>query len=509
MLAPAVTGDQTKYQLAYPKLFAAAHGLVPTPWSFWGQQQFLANWVFAAGYAVQGESLARLLNGLTGLLAVLAVGRLVERHLLRGAGLVAAMLLMTQPMSWSLMTRAGADLLLVANAALAVSAFLDWRRRADDGALRRLGLLAGLAGGTKVMGMLWPALLGIGVLLRGGRPLRERLVAAVVFAALAGAVAAPPYVRNLVEVGNPLHPFAHSLFGGRHWTPAAAAYLDEYYRQYRVQRAARRDGSPYAGLEWLRFPWDLTMYPESFERATRQSLDIGPFAVAFLPAAVWAARRSRRRQAVLLMSAVCVAVIAGGAWAHPRYVLPALALWVAAGVAGARRVLGRRGWALVVAVTVAGQLVVTSRLLPPLWPDQVRVATGRMTREAFLERHSWRFRFWRRASAVVPPDGLVLVLEKIPHPYFIERPFVLGSYLEQTLIDYRTIGSAAALRETALALGVTHVAIDVAGLAAGADPFEARVSALWRDFAGSLGPAAVQADGHALFALARPAGEPS
>jgi hypothetical protein len=99
----------------------------------------------------------------------------------------------------------------------------------------------------------------------------------------------------------------------------------------------------------------------------------------------------------------------------------------------------------------------------------------------------------------------VLVLEKIPHPYFIERPFVLGSYLEQTLIDYRTIASAAALREAALALGVTHVAIDQGGLAARADPFEARVTRLWRDFAGTLGAPVAEADGQALYVLPAPA----
>src|SRR5439155_413449 len=45
MLAPPVGGDQTKYQLVYPRLYALAGGLVPTPWSFWGQMQFLPNFV--------------------------------------------------------------------------------------------------------------------------------------------------------------------------------------------------------------------------------------------------------------------------------------------------------------------------------------------------------------------------------------------------------------------------------------------------------------------------------
>jgi hypothetical protein len=174
---------------------------------------------------------------------------------------------------------------------------------------------------------------------------------------------------------------------------------------------------------------------------------------------------------------------------------------LAAAVPGGRRLLGRRGWVAVVAVTLAGQVIITSQLLRPLWPDQVRVATGRMAPEAFLERHSWRYRFWRQANAIVPTDGLVLVLEKIPHPYFIERPFVLGSYLEQTLIDYRTIASATALRDAALALGATHVAIHRDGFAARADPFEVRVTKLWQGFAGTLGAPIVEADGHALYAL--------
>src|SRR5206468_10364066 len=111
-----------------------------------------------------------------------------------------------------------------------------------------------------------------------------------------------------------------------------------------------------------------------------------------------------------------------------------------------------------------------------LWPDQVRVATGRLAPAEFLRRHSERFAFWERANAEVPAAGLVLVLEKIPHPYYIERPFVLGSYLEQGLLDYRRLATPAAVAAAAHDLGVTHVAIDLDGLEAGGDPFEASVA---------------------------------
>src|SRR5207253_6130205 len=90
MLAPPVGGDQTKYQLVYPRLYAAHGGLVDTPWSFWGHVQFLPNFVFALGFAAGGEVLARLLNAAFGVLATVAFARLVGGRLAAGAGALGA-----------------------------------------------------------------------------------------------------------------------------------------------------------------------------------------------------------------------------------------------------------------------------------------------------------------------------------------------------------------------------------------------------------------------------------
>ena len=81
--APPVGGDQTKYQLAYPRLFAMAGGIVPTPWCFWGSQQWLQNFLFALAYAVHGEDLARCMNAAEGVLAALALATPARRHLAR------------------------------------------------------------------------------------------------------------------------------------------------------------------------------------------------------------------------------------------------------------------------------------------------------------------------------------------------------------------------------------------------------------------------------------------
>src|SRR5262249_20256267 len=162
--APPVGGDQTKYQLAYPRLYAQAGGLVATPWSFWGQQQWLQNFLFAIAYALRGENLARLLNAVSGVIAALGLATLARRHFDRRLGAVAGALFFTMPMCWSQMVRAGADLSLVGYGAFAVTAWLDWALGQRGSDLRRAGIFAGLAGGAKVMGLLIPTLVGIGVL---------------------------------------------------------------------------------------------------------------------------------------------------------------------------------------------------------------------------------------------------------------------------------------------------------------------------------------------------------
>src|SRR5438094_9881592 len=176
MVAPPVGGDQTKYQLAYPRLYAAAGGLVATPWSFWGHMQFLQNFLFAIGFALSDGALARYLNGAFGVLTALALGALTRRHLGEQSGPAAAALFFTLPITWSMMTHAGSDMPVVLYGCLALGALLDWTETGRSADVRRAGLAAGLAGASRVMGLLVPALMGgalVFLLLRRALPLRR------------------------------------------------------------------------------------------------------------------------------------------------------------------------------------------------------------------------------------------------------------------------------------------------------------------------------------------------
>jgi dolichyl-phosphate-mannose-protein mannosyltransferase len=502
--ASPVGGDQTKYHLAYPRLWSRAGGLVPTPWCFWGQQQWLENFLFAMAYAVRGENLARLVNAATGVLAACALATLARRHLGEELGVLAGALFFSLPMAWSQMTRAGADTSVVLYAALAVTALLDWAQSERPGDLARMALLAGFGGASKVMGLLVPALVGLGVLailVRRRWDLTRAATAAVAYGLTATLVLAPWYARNAIDTGDPMYPFGYGVFHGRNWSAAAGDYLNTYYDQYRTREAGDRGGKPYRGLEVLAFPWDMTMHPESFENGKRQGQDVSPFALAFLPALVLVRRRRNAALAIAGIGIAYAGIIAGGAWAHPRYVLPGTALVLVAAMAAAEALVGRRVLPWVVLATVVGNVALTSRMLKPMWPDQLRVALGRLSPDEFQRRYSDRYVFWHDANRTVPPDGRIAVLEKIPHPYYIDRPFVLLSYLEQGMVDFRTVSTPDAVLGSMRGLGATHVVVDVKGLDAAADPFERQVTTLWKATVARLGTPLLTAGGYALYAM--------
>jgi hypothetical protein len=491
VLAPPVGGDQTKYQLVYPRLWAEAHRLVETPWSFWGYVQYLMNMVFAGCFALRGDVLARLANAGCGVLATLAVFAAGRRLFSRRVGVWAALVFATMPLTTTLMIRAWVELSLALYVVLAVLALVSWRETGHRAWLALGAVMAGLAGGTKVMGLLVPGLLGLGVLAAvargaGLRGVRSGVVAAAGFGAIAALVASPCYLRNAAATGNPIFPFGYGVFGGEHWSAEAARGLDAYYAAYREAQAARRGASAYGSWrEALRFPWDLTMAPQSFEEVGRSAYDIGPFLLAFAPGVVWL-RRARWAWTLTALATAYGATIVLGMWAHPRYVHPALPLLalVAVRATDALRSWGpaaSRAVTALLAATALGQAAVGVRVLAPLWPDSARVALGRLAEEEFLRRHDRRYPLYALANATVPPDGNVLVLGMIPHPYHLERRFTLASPLEQGAIDYRRIATVDELVAALRRLGVTHVARLPEADKPHANPVGEHVTRLWDD----------------------------
>ncbi len=490
--APPVGGDQTKYQLVYPRLWAEAHRVVATPWSFWGYVQYLMNLLYAAAFALRGDVLARLLNDAFGVLLAVTIFAVGRRAFSRQTGVWAALLFLTMPLTASLMMRAWVEFALTLYVVLAVIAIMAWRRTESTPWLALAAVMAGFAGGTKLIALLAPALLGVVILThllrRHGRPALPTALATVVgFGLVAALVASPCYVRNAVETGNPIYPFGYGVFGGRNWSADAARGLDAYYAAYRETQAARhgaRAGGYDAWWHALRFPWDVTMAPYSFEEVGRSAYDVGPFVLAFAPGLLLL----RRGVDAWLLAGFALAygaAVVFGMWAHPRYVHPALILLLVVGVAATARLRAygpraARAVTALLAATVLVQTALSVRVLAPLWPDSARVAFGRMSRDAFLRRNERHYALATLVHEQVPPDGNVLVLGMIPHPYYyVGRRFTLASPLEQGAIDYWRMQTLDEFLAAIRAFGVTHVVRETDPDKRATNPVGARVLQLW------------------------------
>ncbi|MEZ6235800.1 MAG: hypothetical protein R3B68_16575 [Phycisphaerales bacterium] len=132
------------------------------------------------------------------------------------AGTIAGVLALATPWCVVVGSLAYTEMPVIALGAAAMAAALDrglpaWKR----GLLA--GLLVGGACGFKATAMTFIAP-GVGVaLLAGARP-REWVVMATAGAAAGVAMLAPWMIRNAMAGGNPVFPFASSVFGSAHWT---------------------------------------------------------------------------------------------------------------------------------------------------------------------------------------------------------------------------------------------------------------------------------------------------
>ncbi len=226
-LYPPTGFDATVYHLPYAGAFADS-----------GKLEFLADlrfpvfpqageMGFVLGFFLSGEVAAKLTQLLAMLLTaglLLDWGRLYDRR----AGVWAAALWLGNPLIVWLGTSAYVDATLALFVTAAFTAWERWARGADRHWLWLAGVFAGLAVGTKYLGLFFLGALWLLIAIRAWRTRDPRPVAG--FSAAALVVSAPWYLRIVYYTGNPVFPFYAPLFGGSEWAslhdqalPAAGA----------------------------------------------------------------------------------------------------------------------------------------------------------------------------------------------------------------------------------------------------------------------------------------------
>jgi len=455
-LAPVTSQDALVYHLAVPAKHIEAGRLVWIDGNFFSAFPQNVEMLFTWGLLLRDDSLAQWFHWLLGAGAGLAVSGLARRIRSGAPRLLAAALFGTIPTVMLIAGWAYVDLGVVLFATLSTSLFLCWL---EEPAMRWATVsaaFAGAAAGCKYTGGFQGILVAAGVLLvllLRREPLRRALLQSALAAGVVGLVACPWWIRNSIEAGNPLYPFAFGIFGGRSWDAERAQVLSQFLAQWGGQ----------GGLwEALSLPWRLTFSARFF---SEDSFD-GMVGAAFFMGAPLVVLTFLRGS--MALRAGCAFALAHALfWVQTtqqvRFLLPALATGAAL-ISASLPPPERQGTG--VRVLRAGMLLactanVVLASLHFAHHNPLPVVLGLEPRGSYLRREipCGDYPVFEAIERTLPPDSYIL-LGSTGNPGFL----VKRRYYADALFENRTLGAIlaeaadgaaahAALRER----GFTHL----------------------------------------------------
>lgn len=287
-LAPVTAWDSLTYHLRGPQFYIEAGRIVhPVDIPHLGFP-LVGQMLFTLGMLLVGDGVTPLLHFGYGLLALVLVIDLARRIFGTDAAWWSAMVYLSIPTLFTLMSWPYVDIALLFYATAAFYGFYRWTETRRDGWLVVIGFACGFAGGLKYTAVAIPIALAISLIWESRRdglmPIIRRLA---VIGILAGLLVVPWLVENWLTVGNPVYPFFFNH--GLYWDEWRAWWYDR----------------PGTGL-LATSPWRLLFVPiEATVAGTEGSnfyeATIGPFiltALFFVPL-VWRKFTSSERRWLL------------------------------------------------------------------------------------------------------------------------------------------------------------------------------------------------------------------
>jgi hypothetical protein len=471
-LAPEIDGDSLRYHLALPQDYMRSGSTAFRPENSFSLMPAYGQMIHLLSLLLSGNTPSRLL-GVAAFVATLRAAfdwaRRYDSERLPWivVGLLGAMVQWRETIGTAM-----AESYLVLFATLSLHHLAKALEEPDGNrqSLILAGLYAGGVAGSKLFGVLFPILLGLGILITA----RHRWRAALGFSCLGVLLACPWYLRSALATGNPFWPSFAACFGGDR------ALLQQNHDLLELLR------SQYAlTYSWLEFPL-LPVYATFHGGNYDVALD--PWVVAWLPAALVS-----RRPAILnagLWTCLGMAFILYGIYIPlTRYfavLFPVLAL--AAGRSMREHATPMmRG--VVTASFLAYALATAATHLPAVETALLPVL-GFQSREQYPVPWIAGYSVSRHASQVLPPDAKVLIVD-VMGPYYVERTVYSTDPTLQHDVLLSQYRDTAEVVDRLRRLGIGYI------VAKGKDPFPS--------IPGGREDIRVihEADGWSLFALAK------
>lgn len=502
-LTPAWDWDGVAYHLALPKIYLQAGGFVFRPDIYHNLFPQFTEMLFSLGFWSPFGAAAKLIHYGFGLLAAAAVYSLARASKLGAwAGLAAAFFYS----QYLVHVESGTAFIDLATTAYTALALLSLRQAASTSGPPQphwhalAALFAGMAAATKWHGLILLACLVLWQMVwvwqtdPDSAGVKLRRMAGLLFWASLPVI--PYFARAWLLGGNPIWPLGYSLFGGRWWDAEAARLMTAFVADFA--------GHAKGWLGFLRLPWDLMMSAPAFGVGAAQARL--PLLGLFLLLAGGGWLLLRRRSAAPRWTRTALGAGLFGfflaVWfaSSPqfRYLLPVFPLlaWLAAVVCqklwdvpgGAPRpqagaslnnlappahsegdILQRLKWpslrqkpgssalqGKVLAILACALLLAVH---PPAHRDtleHVKAVAGVVQPGDFLARRLNHYPACLYLNQNAGPGERVLLFNE-NRGFYLDADYLWGDPLNQNLIAYRRLGSAADLRGRLRELGVRWV----------------------------------------------------
>lgn len=453
-LLPVMAWDCDTYHLTIPKLYTQAGGFRAIDFNVYSNWPLNVELLFGLAMQLTDWHLANLLHFGIGCALLLAVYGFVRGQRDNYAGLLAAVLLLGNPVVLFEFFVAYVDL------AFAFFLFMSfWHLHAhgtEQAAGRKHLLMAGIAGGItagiKLPGLAAVFCLGVWFLFwqwRQGR-LRAGLGSfAVLFVGPCLLLLAPWLVKSWYYTGNPVYPFLYDLFGGPHWSSNLAAWFSQWQRSIGMGRGL---------IDYLLLPIRMILLGEIGHGRFDGSLN--RLWIAWLPLAILGARQSR-----LVRSTLFVALLYFVFWAatsqQMRFLIPVIPfLSIAAATAISdllARVSAPRNRATLAAAVSAAAVL-----------SMIVCAAGGIRESSQFADRTVRHQAATSSGGTRPVLGFInrelpatarIMFLNTNHGFFCQREYIADSFFEVSQIAdlMRHAESAEAIAELLATMRVTHI----------------------------------------------------
>jgi 4-amino-4-deoxy-L-arabinose transferase-like glycosyltransferase len=458
--------DEMVYHLALPRAFARAGGYVRPDDNIFASMPLGYESALALLHALGGPPdfdawfNPRLAGVACAMAAALATAGLARTLGARSSAPLASVMVLLAPSFVEVGSSAYVEPALVLTTTLATT-FAARSAGGDRASAVAAAALAAMAMSTKYPGLGWTAILAAALVLdvlgRDPEAQRAALGRAATFVAVAFALGAPFYVRNLVERHNPVFPMAYDVFGGLGWDDVRA---DAYWSTLRAYGAGDGIAALGAAVRVL-FARDFV---HGFEGSVGPVFALGAAAGAWLLVRP-AAGVPRRPIALVVITLAGFAVLFTATVAQARFFLAAipllaalLAVGVDAKIAEARRPPVRAGLVAVCLAWGAGGYA-------HLWTRQPTWAwiRGRLpVGEALAAQLPESYVPMRALEALVPPSARIQLVWMRGYTYYLRRDYRLDAVFEEWRLAeaLERAHDPADLARALRAAGVTHLLVN-------------------------------------------------